>query len=499
MTPQSGVDLALDGISGAIPEDAMLLSSGEFVDLAGRVSSLVEAYVKGQFDSPPGRIPLVTAVDSLLSIGMTSSAISILSRSAWASRHLGLEGPEQAGLLERAARIALEENNPELAAGLLEQAQSLDPSEDTSQIDLLYGEIHLARGEPGEAAARFSRACEKAARGEGIDLAAAPVKLACTYTDIAGTSDDERRKTYFLERAEELLTSAANPNPLALAMIRIEQGAADEARDLLAVADGIRECRTNRQYCFALARAAVILGDREGLIRNCLLGISTLSEAPLWHVRSNREIARFLELSQSLEPSSEPRSVFFSGDGAGLVAKAVEFSDRRDEYLGGDHSVRVAALATGAALHMGWPSLPDGRYSAAKVDVGARLHDIGKLGIPWRVLNGVDAVSSEERTLLTRHPQAGGAFCRSIGVDSVARMVEEHHEAPDGSGYPEGSDSLSPEGRLLSAANALVVLTSDSRRAPCPVMSIPEALEAMAAAGRKYDEEVLRALREASV
>ena len=80
----------------------------------------------------------------------------------------------------------------------------------------------------------------------------------------------------------------------------------------------------------------------------------------------------------------------------------------------------------------------------------------------------------------------------------VARMVAEHHEEFDGSGYPEGTDQLSRLGLILSTVNGFVNSTTSCRRTRRQASPQGEALEAMKAeAGRRYDPAVLSALEQA--
>lgn len=89
----------------------------------------------------------------------------------------------------------------------------------------------------------------------------------------------------------------------------------------------------------------------------------------------------------------------------------------------------------------------------------ARLHDIGKIGIPDRVLHKPGRLDEEELGVMRTHPRRGHDILASIPsakVDSIATVVLHHHEAVDGSGYPEGlkDDEIPVLARIISIVDA---------------------------------------------
>lgn len=132
----------------------------------------------------------------------------------------------------------------------------------------------------------------------------------------------------------------------------------------------------------------------------------------------------------------------------------------------GRHQARVAALAAGIARSLGWPP--------AEIDgirLAAGLHDIGKVGVPLAIANKVDQLSLAELRLLQAHPLAGEQILKEIDFGSpVARMVRQHHERLDGSGYPDGlaGEAILPGARLIAVADVLEAMATDRpyRRAP---------------------------------
>ncbi len=72
------------------------------------------------------------------------------------------------------------------------------------------------------------------------------------------------------------------------------------------------------------------------------------------------------------------------------------------------------------------------------ISFGAKLHDIGKVGIPDSILNSTGKLSKEERQIMNDHPLAGAKILKPIVVmKNIIPMVLYHHENWDGTGYPE--------------------------------------------------------------
>jgi len=99
----------------------------------------------------------------------------------------------------------------------------------------------------------------------------------------------------------------------------------------------------------------------------------------------------------------------------------------------------------------------------------ARVHDVGKLFIPDRILNKEGALTEDEFYVIKMHPEAGGELLRVIpGSEPIEQAVEFHHEAFDGSGYPSGlrGESIPLWARIVSVADTYANLTSDSASVP---------------------------------
>jgi len=98
------------------------------------------------------------------------------------------------------------------------------------------------------------------------------------------------------------------------------------------------------------------------------------------------------------------------------------------------------------------------------LELGALLHDIGKIGIPRNVLLKPDSLNEEEWRVMKAHPQIGyGLLSEFPAFQEEARIVLSHHERFDGKGYPRGKSGREiPVGaRIFSIVDTLDAITSD--------------------------------------
>lgn len=137
------------------------------------------------------------------------------------------------------------------------------------------------------------------------------------------------------------------------------------------------------------------------------------------------------------------------------LANALE---AKDVYTRG-HSERVAALARRIARGAGLS--PQDAHTIAQAGL---LHDLGKIGIPERVLRKPGPLSPEEWAVMRRHPIVGAQIVSPLEFFAEgAVIVRHHHERHDGSGYPDGlRGELIPLGsRIVGVADVYDALTSD--------------------------------------
>jgi HD-GYP domain-containing protein (c-di-GMP phosphodiesterase class II) len=129
------------------------------------------------------------------------------------------------------------------------------------------------------------------------------------------------------------------------------------------------------------------------------------------------------------------------------------------------------------------------------LEFGSLLHDIGKIGVPDLILRKPAKLTEEEWVLMREHPLHGQQILRGIEfLEGPARVVAQHHEKWDGSGYPLGvqGDDIDLCARIFSVADAFDAITSDRvyRRGK----SYQEAADELDEwAGRQFDPKVVEA------
>jgi|GEM_PF-149360 len=174
--------------------------------------------------------------------------------------------------------------------------------------------------------------------------------------------------------------------------------------------------------------------------------------------------------------------------GATINAMAVTV-ETRDPYTAG-HQRRVADLARAIATEM--------KLSSDKIDavrMASVIHDIGKISIPSEILTKPTQLSDLEYNLIKTHPSSGHAILKDIEFPwPIARIVLEHHERIDGSGYPCGlkGDEILLESRIVAVAD--VVEAISSHRPYRAAQGIEAGLEEIEKnKGRLYDAQAVDA------
>jgi putative nucleotidyltransferase with HDIG domain len=132
--------------------------------------------------------------------------------------------------------------------------------------------------------------------------------------------------------------------------------------------------------------------------------------------------------------------------------------ESRDPYTLG-HQRRVAALARAIAMELGM----DGEQLRG-LCVAAEVHDVGKIQVPIEILSRPGRLTAGEFALVKEHAESGYQILKGIAFPwPVARIVRQHHEKLDGSGYPLGlkGDAILLEARILCVADVVEAMASD--------------------------------------
>jgi len=161
----------------------------------------------------------------------------------------------------------------------------------------------------------------------------------------------------------------------------------------------------------------------------------------------------------------------------------------RDPYTAG-HQRRVARLAQAIAAEMG---LPEPTLTAIRMT--GLVHDIGKISVPSQILSKPNQLKLAEIGLIRQHSEVGYEILRKAHFPwPIARIVHQHHERLDGSGYPQQltEENILLEAKILAVAD--VVEAMSSHRPYRPAIGLATALEEIGRhQGRLYDRGVVQA------
>ncbi len=142
----------------------------------------------------------------------------------------------------------------------------------------------------------------------------------------------------------------------------------------------------------------------------------------------------------------------------GATVQAIAMTvETRDPYTAG-HQRRVADLACAIAMEMNLPI-----DMIAGIRMAAAIHDLGKISVPAEMLSKPTKLTDLEFMIIKTHSQSGYDILKDIEFPwPVARIVVEHHERMNGSGYPNGlaGDKLLMESRILSVADVVEAMAS---------------------------------------
>jgi response regulator RpfG family c-di-GMP phosphodiesterase len=165
--------------------------------------------------------------------------------------------------------------------------------------------------------------------------------------------------------------------------------------------------------------------------------------------------------------------------------------EARDHETHG-HSRRVVAFSLRLGRELG---LGEARLRA--LEFGSLLHDIGKIGVPDVILRKPGSLTEEEWVRMREHPLFGERILRGIDfLAGASRVVAEHHEKWDGTGYPAGlrGEGIDLGARIFAVADAFDAITSDRvYRSGKPYEAAAAEIEKWA--GTQFDPAVVAAFR----
>jgi hypothetical protein len=200
---------------------------------------------------------------------------------------------------------------------------------------------------------------------------------------------------------------------------------------------------------------------------------TALFAVPLYSTRL--AYARFIEM----------REMFTQTIGA--LAEAV---DKRDPFTAKhSHRVKEIAVDIGAVMHV-----TDAELEA--LEWGGLLHDVGKIGVPDRVLLKQERLNKDERMIMNAHPVLGAQIIAPVTkLAPELPIIRHHHEWYNGSGYPDRliGDEIPKLARVLHVADAFEAMTAARPYRMTPLTAEQALAELRKFAGIQFDPVVVDA------
>jgi HD-GYP domain-containing protein (c-di-GMP phosphodiesterase class II) len=210
--------------------------------------------------------------------------------------------------------------------------------------------------------------------------------------------------------------------------------------------------------------------------------LAALLILPLVYLLLSFSRERERRMAQSLELGRAYR-------GTALLLR--DLLEEDDEYTG-RHTEDVVGLTVRVAERM---QLDEDTCRAA--EMGALLHDIGKIAVPDEIINKPGPLDDEEWAIMKTHTVEGERMLKQVGglLADVGLVVRASHERWDGGGYPDGlaGEQIPVAARIVSACDAFNAMTTDrSYRKALPLATAVGELERCA--GTQFDPAVVEAL-----
>jgi HD-GYP domain-containing protein (c-di-GMP phosphodiesterase class II) len=263
--------------------------------------------------------------------------------------------------------------------------------------------------------------------------------------------------TQYLERTRASVEEVRRTNGDLADLLRVTSGLASRAHDLRAIAD------------FAEHELRAITGGTVELSTEQLNGAVPLAAggstvAWLRLQAAGEGAERWERIKDALLPSLATtlenaalidRVIRGNRD---LVAALSRSLEAKDFYTGG-HTERVAEIAVALGTRLGFQGA-----DLEAIEIGALVHDVGKVGVPEAILNKPGPLDESEWEVMRRHPIISDFILKDVDLHPFVRQTARwSHERVDGTGYPDGlsGDTIPMPARIVLVADAWDALTSD--------------------------------------
>jgi len=213
----------------------------------------------------------------------------------------------------------------------------------------------------------------------------------------------------------------------------------------------------------------------------------TVADTALYFAKSTGGNRVYLS-SRILSEPQDSAGTYARRNGLSAIYALVSTVEAKDPYTYG-HSRKVNKYAVALAEAIGLP--PE---EVSRVSTAALLHDIGKIGVPDKVLNKKGKLNREDWGAIKTHPKLGATIVGNVpNLVPCVSSILHHHERWDGTGYPEGlkGEEISIEARILAIADSFEAMSSARpyRPALCREKILKELRHG---AGSQFDPELVK-------
>lgn len=217
-----------------------------------------------------------------------------------------------------------------------------------------------------------------------------------------------------------------------------------------------------------------------------LIGVDSHSTPPIQLVAEGNDLQEFAYREAKLRAQVAERELLNSR--IEMLERLAITSDLKEEQSG-EHGYRVGELSALVAHGLGWD-----KEAEAALELAARLHDIGKIAVPDRILLSSQALQEAERHFISTHTVVGAELLAKSNIPQL-RMAEEiarhHHEWWNGEGYPSklAGKRIPIHARIVAIADVFDALTHG--RPFSPPWSMDRAIEEIRnRKGTQFDPEL---------
>ena len=293
--------------------------------------------------------------------------------------------------------------------------------------------------------------------------------LAENVSDVIWVTDVNLRPTYVSPSIQRLLGFGADESLFRGLEDALSPSSSDKVRDIVAklmAADRDGEESAEFQH-----PVEIELRRRDGstvCVDTTVTVIRDLAGHPVQFLGVLRDVTERKQAEEQVQQSCQKLEKTLEGTIQAIRAMV----DARDRYTAG-HQQRVTELACAIAEAMGLSS-----EQVQAVHVAGLLHDVGKILLPTEILTKPGRLNEIEFAMIRTHSKAGHDILESIEFPwPIAKMVLQHHERVNGTGYPDGvrGEEILMEARILAVAD--VVEAMSSHRPYRPALSLDKALD----------------------